>query len=132
VSKENVEVVRGIYQALVRRDLEAIEALAAEHLAPDFEFESILTGQAHKGARGLKELAGDLWDTLDYVGVTEELIDAGPHVVVVLRFSGRGGRSGAPIAQQVATVWTFEGDQSVRSKSFTSRAEALEAVGLRE
>jgi ketosteroid isomerase-like protein len=91
-----------------------------------------LTGQVYTGAQGLRDLAADLWATVDYMPAMEEIIDAGEHVVVVLRISGRGTRSGVPVAQRVAIVYTFEDDRIVRGKSFTSRAEALEAAGLSE
>ena len=32
-----------------RRDLDAIDALMRDHVAPDAEFESALTGQTYKG-----------------------------------------------------------------------------------
>jgi hypothetical protein len=35
-----------------------------------------------------------------------------------------------PVSQELAVVWTFEGDKAVRARSFTSRAEALEAARL--
>jgi ketosteroid isomerase-like protein len=132
MSEENVEIVRMGYQAMARRDLEAIDALVREHVAPDAEFESAMTGQVYKGAQGARDLATDLWETLDYVLATEEIIDLGEQVVAVLRISGRGTRSGVSVSQQVAMVWTFEDDRIVRGKSFTSRAEALEAAGLSE
>jgi hypothetical protein len=40
MSQENVEIVRKGYEAMARRDSEAIEALIREHAAPDAEFES--------------------------------------------------------------------------------------------
>ncbi len=132
MSRENVEIVRTAYDALARRDIEAGKVIMRKHLAQDFEFESALTGQVHKGAQGMLDLAADLWDTLDYVPAVEEIIDFSEHVVVVLRISGRGADSGIPVSQRVAMVWTFEDDRIVRGKSFTSRAEALEAAGLRE
>jgi ketosteroid isomerase-like protein len=93
----------------------------------------VLTGQIYTGVQGAYELAADLWETLpDYGLAVEEIIDRGDRVVAVLRISGTGASSGAPVSQQVAFVWTFEGGKIVRGKSFTSRAEALEAAGLRE
>ena len=132
MSEENVEVVRMGYEAMARRDLEAIDALVREHVAPDAEFESAMTGQVYRGAQGAKDLAADLWETLDYHLAIEEAIDSGDQVVAVLRISGRGAHSGVPASQQVAMVWTFEDGRIVRGKSFTSRAEALEAAGLEE
>ena len=115
-----------------RRDIEALKALARELLAPGFEFESVLTGQVYRGTQGILDLAADMWETVDYAPAAEEFIDAGDHVVAVLRISGRGARSGVPVTQRVGIVWTFEGETLVRGQSFTSRAAALEAAGLRE
>jgi ketosteroid isomerase-like protein len=80
----------------------------------------------------MRDLAADLWETLDYVPSPEEFIDLGDDVVVVLRISGRGARSGAAVSQRVAMLFTFEGDRLVRGKSFTSRADALVAAGVEE
>jgi ketosteroid isomerase-like protein len=132
MSQENVEVVREVNDLWRRRDMEAAEVLMQKHLAPNFEFESVMTGQVHKGAQGMRDLAADLWETVDYVPSPEEIIDLGDEVVVVLRISGRGVRSGVAVSQQVAILYTFEGNRIVRAKSFTSRAEALEAAGLSE
>jgi ketosteroid isomerase-like protein len=132
MSQTNVEVVRLGFQAFARRDIEAMDAFMREHVAPDAEFESVMTGQVYKGAQGARDMAADLWETVDYVPATEEIIDLGERVVAVLRISGRGTRSGVPVSQHVAVVWIFEDERIVRGKSFTSRAEALEAAGLRK
>jgi ketosteroid isomerase-like protein len=132
MSQENVEIVRRSLEALARRDTDAMGALVREHLAPDFEFESAMTGRTYRGASEVWDLAADLWDTLDYALAVEEVIDLGDRVVAVLRISGRGARSGAPVSQRVAILWTFEDNRVVRGKSFTSRDEALQATGLRE
>ena len=132
MSEENVEVVRKVHEAIARRDGEALDALAREYLAQDFEFASVLTGQVYKGVQRGWDLAADLLETVDYVPAIEEIIDLGERVVAVLRISGRGTRSGVPVSQQVAIIWTFQDERVVRGKSFTSRAEALDAAGLEE
>jgi ketosteroid isomerase-like protein len=133
MSRQNVERMRELYEAFARRDLEALTALAERYpLAPGFEFESVLTGQVYRGVEGMLDLATDMWETVDYVPEVEEFIDAGDHVIVVLRISGRGARSGVPVSQKVGVVWTFEHDTLVGGKSFSSPAAALEAVGPRE
>jgi ketosteroid isomerase-like protein len=132
MSEENVEIVRMAYDAFARRNLEAIGAVMRKHVAPNAEFHSALTGQVYKGVQGAYDLATDLWETLDYVLAIEEILDRGDRVVAVLRISGTGAGSGVPVSQQVAFVWTFEDEKIVRGKSFTSRADALEAAGLSE
>jgi hypothetical protein len=36
------------------------------------------------------------------------------------------------VAQELAVLWTFEGERAVQARSFTSRAEAFEAAGKEE
>jgi hypothetical protein len=38
--------------------------------------------------QGVLDLATDMWETVDYVPQTEEIIDAGGRVIAVLRISG--------------------------------------------
>ena len=132
MSQENVEVVRAAYEAIARRDRQALDAILREHLAPDFEFEAVLTGATYKGADGLWELLDDIQDTVGYRPEVQEALDLDEHVLIVLRMSGRGSRSGVPVAQQGAVLVTFDGSTLVSGKSFASKAEALEAAGLRE
>jgi ketosteroid isomerase-like protein len=54
-------------------------------------------------------------------------------VVSVQTIHARGRGSGVAVdLAHVATVWTFRQGKIVRVALFTSRAEALEAVGLSE
>ena len=132
MSQENVELVRAAYEAIARRDREALDAILREHLAPDFEFEAVLTGATYKGADGLWELLDDIQDTVGYRPEVQEAVDLDEHVLIVLRMSGRGSRSGAAVAQQGAVLVTFDGSTLVSGRSFASKADALEAVGRSE
>ena len=132
MSQENVELVRAAYEAIARRDREALDAILREHLAPDFEFEAVLTGATYRGADGLWELLDDIQDTVGYRPEVQEAVDLDEHVLIVLRMSGRGSRSGAAVAQQGAVLVTFDGSTLVSGRSFASKADALEAVGRSE
>jgi ketosteroid isomerase-like protein len=131
MSHQNVEFLRKGYEALQRRDIETFTALSRERLGPEFEFHHVWDGRVFKGFEGTQEWISDTRETWkDYSQELEELIDLGESVVVVLRISARGGGSGVPVAQELAVVWTFEGDKAVQARSFTSRDEALEAAGV--
>jgi ketosteroid isomerase-like protein len=132
MSQENVEIVLAAYEAIARRDREALHAIVREHLAADFEFEAVLTGATYKGADGLWELLDDIQDTVGYRPEVQEAVDLGEHVMIVLRMSGRGSRSGAAVAQQGAVLVTFDGGKLVSGRSFASKADALQAVGRSE
>jgi ketosteroid isomerase-like protein len=132
MSAENVEIMRTAYDAIARRDRETLDRILRERLAPDFEFEAALTGATYKGVDGFWELLDDIEDTVGYRPEVQDAVDLGDHVLVVLRMSGRGSRSGVSVAQEGAVLVTFEGSTLVSGKSFASKAEALEAAGLRE
>ena len=81
---------------------------------------------------GLWELLDDIQDTVGYRPEVQEAVDLDEHVLIVLRMSGRGSRSGAAVAQQGAVLVTFDGGKLVSGQSFASKAEALQAVGRSE
>jgi ketosteroid isomerase-like protein len=132
MSEENVELVRSAYEAIARRDREALAAILTHRLRPQFEFEAVLTGATYEGVEAVWELLDDIQDTVGYVPEVEEAVDLDDHVLVVLRMSGRGSQSGVSVTQQGAVLFSFDGSRLVSGKSFASRAEALEAAGLRE
>jgi ketosteroid isomerase-like protein len=132
MSQENVEIMLTAYEAIARRDRETLDAILKERLAPDFEFEAALTGATYRGVGGFWELLDDIEDTVGYRPEVQEAVDLGDHVLVVLRMSGRGSRSGVSVAQEGAVLVTFDGSTLVSGKSFASKAEALEAAGLLE
>ena len=132
MSQENVELVRAAYDAIARRDRAALDAILAGHVAPHFEFQAVLTGATYKGVDALRELLADIEDIVGYMPEVQEAVDLDDDVLVVLRMSGRGSQSGVSITQQGAVLFSFVERQLVSGKSFASRAEALEAVGLRE
>ena len=63
---------------------------------------------------------------------TEEVIDAGDHVIHAIHFRGRGRGSGIVVEGRAFQVFTFRGGKAVHWEEFSERAEALEAVGLSE
>jgi ketosteroid isomerase-like protein len=61
----------------------------------------------------------------------EEIIDAGDRVLVMIVHHGRGKTSGIDVSQRYAMVWTLREGRAVRADLFTTREEALEAIGSR-
>jgi ketosteroid isomerase-like protein len=62
----------------------------------------------------------------------EEWIDAGERVIAMVHNYGRGRRSGVPVDNLEAHLWTVRDGLLLRLQIFATRAEALEAAGLRE
>jgi ketosteroid isomerase-like protein len=129
VSEENVEIVRRIWEADRRRDLDAVYAT----YAPDVVWEdnSGLWGDwgVARGPDGIQE-AWRRWHQA-FEGVEfdwEEASHDGDHVVVTYRTRGRGRASGLEIDSTLTLVWTLRDGKVVHIRAYTDRDEALGAV----
>jgi ketosteroid isomerase-like protein len=122
----------------VRRGIESVDAFWAmldEYVVWDLRRSSPAPDldSVYVGRDAVIKASRHYWGTWgDYRVEPEELLDAGPSVVVILRERGRGKSSGAPFDRQHPQLWTFRGDRIIRWESFQTRAEALEAAGLQE
>jgi ketosteroid isomerase-like protein len=132
MSQENVEWARRVAEAWDRGDLEALEALTEGRLAPDFTFEPLYFDRVYRAdqARPFWANLAEVWE--DYRGATKEIVDLGEHLLVVRHITGRGARGGVPVDLQVFTLCRFQGEKIAWAKSFASKQEALEGVGLQE
>jgi ketosteroid isomerase-like protein len=129
MSQENVD--------LVRRGIESVEAFWAlldedvvwdmrEMPLPDLPDVMVGRDTVIEGSR-------HYWGTWDEYRIdTEELIDAGSSVVVVVRERGSGRGSGIPFDRRWAQVWTFGRGRITRWGLFQDKAAAREAAGLSE
>jgi ketosteroid isomerase-like protein len=132
MSDENVDKARDFLAAYNRRDYDA----AVRFFDPEIEW--VLPAQQRSDScRGPDEIKR-FWEGLDETFEElrldpQEAVDAGEQVAIRLRYFGRGKGSGAEIESELYhQVTTFRGGMMVRMEYFTSWAEALEAVGLRQ
>ena len=136
MSRENVEVVRQVYEAAGRGDAEAVFALYDERVEWDvsrFPLGELMGGGIYYGHDGLREVFrvrnepfGRIQDTV------EELIDRGEDVLSVSTSYARGRSSGVDVTGAMYAVWTIRDGKVVRVVWHPSRSDALEAVGLSE
>jgi ketosteroid isomerase-like protein len=133
MSQENVEVVRRGLEGFNQGDIEG----ALDMYDPQVEVRTLLSGSAH----GRHELRAVILEREKAIGAVqylpEEMIDMGDTIIGVVRATGKGPLSGIsdkdfPAGQQLAFVWTLRGGLVIRQEMFSSKADALEAVGLRE
>ena len=136
MSRENVEVVRRVFEASARGDAETVLALYDPNVEWDAsrtqpglgEFAEVYRG--HDGIRHFFRRWREAWDIDEYE--YDELIDAGDAVISVVTQRGRGQASGVEIARTLVGVWTVRDGRVLRAVWFPTRDEALEAVGLPE
>jgi ketosteroid isomerase-like protein len=132
VSRENVEIVRRLYETAAQRP-----EVLYETLDPNVEWDTSASGLPdagiYRGHVGVKDYRRRFWGTWETPrNEPEEFIDAGESVVVIARMGGRGRGSGIEVDQCFGVVWTFSKGKVTRVVLYPNRAEALEAVELRE
>ena len=131
MSRENVELVRTVYEGWAQGDFRA----GSDLFAPDFEWKQspdAVEPGSHRGAAigtALRQLF-EVWD--GYRIEAEEYVDAGEAVVVVCRARGTARGSGMTLDQRVVLVWRARDGKLIGTEQFRNRTAALEAVGLRE
>ena len=135
MSEENVEIVRRVYEAAARRDPATVLALYDPEVELDPSrlqavglFDRVYHG--HDGLRSFFREWHEAWEGIEYD--YDELIDAGERVISVVTRHGRGRASGAEVEWPLALVWTIRKGKVIRVVWFPTRADALEAAGLRE
>jgi ketosteroid isomerase-like protein len=136
MSRENVEIVRRVYDAAARHDAATVVAL----YDPEVEWDnsrlpeaSLLGRRVTRGHEGLRSLFREWYEAWEsFEDDCEELIDAGQHVISVVTRRGRGRASGAETTARRGGVWTLREGKIVRVVWFPSPEEALEAAGVRE
>ncbi len=115
MSERNIEIVRGVFDAFFRGDMDS----AMKAFDPDIEWDVTLRadGRVYHGHEGVRQGVGDwisVWD--DYRVEIEEYVDAGDEVVVLATESGRGKGSGIESEQKVSFAWTLSDGKVVRVK----------------
>jgi hypothetical protein len=131
MSAANVELVRRVYDALLRDDLDAALELMdgeIEYVNPDYAVES---GRRY-GHAGIRANVENMRMSFDFWRFEpEEFIDAGDKVAVVGMFRARGRDSGLEIERRQSRLWTIRDGKVVRYQWFDGPDEALSASELR-
>ena len=138
MSQENVERARKRYEALslaVRAG--DFDGFVRDYVHPDVEWVPLPGSPdsvaVQRGHAAVKARFAAMLEAIDGPRIeAHEFIDAGDQIVVAVRMSGRGKASGVEVDGRLFHVVTEHHDKLVRVEWYTSRAEALKAVGLSE
>jgi uncharacterized protein len=130
MSQENVELVRGGFDAFQQGDLSRMLDLMADDLVT---YRSDPDGATYHGKEGFLGATAD-WteDFSEWSVIPEEFIGAGDGVLVRVRQFARGQASGIPIEGEFWFVFEMRGRKVAKLSFYVRRGEALEAVGLSE
>ena len=134
MSQENVEFIRRSVEVFGTGDL---DRYIAEFCAPDIEWRTAAEdpdAAIHRGRAAFKEYVERWTDSFDGLRAeVEEYIDGNDdRVLTWVRWTGRGRASGVDADWHLAIVYTVGEAQILKGEEYFDRAEALEAVGLRD
>lgn len=132
MSQNNLDVIRGVYQAFAAGDIPAV--LGA--MDPGMEWNEAenfpyADGNPYRGPNAVLEgvfmrLGGE-WD--GFAATPETILDAGDVVVALGRYTGTNKATGIALNAQFAHVWWLSGGKAVRFQQYTDTAQAVRAVG---
>jgi ketosteroid isomerase-like protein len=132
MSQENVEIVKRWIELNNSRDVAGVLRL----LDPDVECfprEGEPEATAFRGRDAFAKRAEDALASFeDYRITVSEYIDLGDYVVVVGQVSARGRVSGVPVSDEEVWLMRFRDGTCVEYRECGTKANALEAAGLRE
>ena len=118
-----------IYDAFNRGD--GATVAAAADAAVSIEDHGVIDGKTYQGRRGVQEFLAFQGESFrGQRAQFQDMIEAEDTLVIVVRLSGEGASSGAPVATEFTHAWEFRDDKVSRLRIFRSRSEALHALGL--
>lgn len=131
MSKENVDVIRSIYEASAKGDvpkvLEGMDPQVEWHEAESFPYAD---GNPYIGPQavveGVFKRVNRDWE--DWSMVISEYLDAGNTVVVLGRYKGKYRKTGAPLDAQFAHVWWLRNGKAARFQQYTDTERVAKAV----
>jgi ketosteroid isomerase-like protein len=135
MSQENVELVRRGFRTFETGDRTAFMALLQPEVVWYPAMELLLEQSSYHGPDAVCRL---LFEEIPSVleGFTSELLGVhdlgGDAVLAVVKFKGRAVSAGMTVEQVFGQVFRARDGKAVEMRSYPSKAEALEAVGLRE
>ena len=132
MSQHNVELVRGIYDALAAGDIEGvISRLGPEIVWNEAENFAYADNNPYRGAEavltGVFGRLGSDWE--GFAAAAEEFLDAGDTVVVLGRYRGTCKATGRSLDAQFAHVWGVGGGKATRFQQYTDTLQAARVMG---
>jgi uncharacterized protein len=128
VARDNVEILRHAYEALNRGEIDT----AMSVLEPEAEWQEhsdLPEADVYRGRDTIRNFLMSFLDSWEkFRQETEELVDGGDRVAVMLRMAGKGKGSGIEVEARYAHLWTMRNGKGARVDAYADCDEALEAL----
>jgi len=133
MSAENVEIVRGMYQAFAKGDVPGV----LSRLSPQvewYEAENFIyaDGNPYVGPQSVLEgvFLRIVADWNDFTVTPEEIVDGGDRVVTLGIYSGAHKTTAKSVRAQMVHVFTFQDGKVVKFQQYTDTKQFADAVKI--
>ena len=132
MSKENVALVQGIYDAFASGNVPAVlGAMSPDIVWNEAENFPLADRNPYVGPDAILQgvfarLAGD-WD--GFAVAADELLDAGDTVIALGRYHGSCKATGRPIRAQMVHVWRLADGKATAFQQYTDTLQVARATG---
>lgn len=127
MSQGNVTVVRNVYDAFRRGDIQAI----FDALDPEVEFyqsDEIPWGGQYHGHKEVGVFFQKLTSTIESKVDPDQFVDSGDHVVAVGHTRGRVRATGKEFEVPAVHVWTLRNGKTVRFEAYIDNPRMIAAL----
>jgi ketosteroid isomerase-like protein len=132
MSQENVEIARQAIDSYIRRDVEALRAVADPDMELDWSASRGWLAGVYRGVdEALRFYEGYFEAFEEIVLAPDRFIDAGESVVVP-NVAHQKGRDGIGVSARSTLVFTIRNRKLIRVCLYQETQQALDAVGLAE
>ncbi len=128
MSQENVEIIRGVFEAFQRGDVSGMldlmtDDMVTHRIEPD--------DAIYHGKEGFFQATADWIEGFDdWTATAEEFIDGGDAVLVQVHQTARGAGSGVPVESRLWFVFAIRDGKVARLSFHLRKAEAFDDAGL--
>ena len=129
MAEQNVEVVKGLYEAFGRGDVPAVLGGMTEDIEWN-EAEGMPQGGTYRGPGAVAEnvfgpIVGDI---PDFALVPEDFIASGDSVAAIVRYTGTGKATGKTLDLPAVHVWYLRDGKVARFRQFMDTVKYREVV----
>ena len=129
MGQQRVEIVRGVYEAFGRGDVQAVLGVMAEEFEW-YEAEGMPYGGLYRNWEAVAEnvLGPLIEDIPNFEATPVEFIASGDTVAAVVRYTGSGKATGKQLDLPAVHVWDIRHGKIARFRQFVNTAKFLEVV----
>jgi len=129
MSEQNVEFVKGIYDAFSRGDVPAVLGAFTDDIEW-FEAEGMPYGGLHRGPEAVAQnVFGPITEDVEDFAVTpEQIIGSGATLAAVVRYTGTGKATGKVLDVPVVHIWEIRDGKLARFRQFIDTVKFAEVV----